>query len=85
MNLAQLTSRRYAPLQAMSKAIHGLSVPSGQPTFDGIYYPSRNNPSASCIALFDRASHKVSVTLDADLALHRDWPPFVSTFRIAVI
>lgn len=85
MNLAQLTSRRYAALQAISKSIHGLSAASGQPSFDGINYPSRNNPSASCIALFDRASHKVSVALDADLTRHRDWPPFVSAFRIAVI
>ena len=85
LNLAQLVSRRYGRLQKMSKAIHDLLDATGQPKFDGIYYPSRNNPAASCIALFDRASHKVNVALDADLTKHKDWPVFVNVFQIAIV
>ena len=85
LNLSQLASRKYGRLQKMSKDIHGLLDAAGQPLFDGIYYPSRNNPAASCIALFDRASPKVVVARDLDLAMHRDWPAFVSLFQIAIV
>ena len=69
----------------MSKDIHDLIDTAGRSRFDGIYYPSRNNPAASCIALFDRASHKVDVALDEDLAKHKDWPVFVNVFQIAIV
>lgn len=85
MNLAQLASRRYDRLQKISKTIHDLPGVAAQPRFDGIYYPSRNNPAASCIALFDRASHKVAVALDEELSKHKDWPLFVTTFQIAIV
>lgn len=85
LNLAQLASRKYGRLQKMSKAIHDQRDPAGQAWFDGIYYPSRNNPAASCIAVFDRASHKVDVVLDLDLAQHKDWPGFVTLFQIAIV
>src|SRR4051794_16335916 len=85
LNLAQLVSRKYGRLQKMSKAIYDLRDAAGQPSFDGIYSPPRNNPAASCIALFDRASHKVGVTLDADLPKQKDCPFFVSVFQPAII
>ena len=46
----------------------------GQPLFDGVLYPSRNNYPAKSIALFERAETKVSVAEDIDLVDHADWP-----------
>ena len=56
----------------------------GQVLFDGVLYPSRNNYPAKSIALFERASAKVSVIEDIDLVDHVDWPRFVATYRIGV-
>ena len=50
----------------------------------GVLYPSRNNYPAKSIALFERASAKVSVIEDIDLVDHVDWPRFVATYRIGV-
>lgn len=84
LTLAQLVSRRYARLQRISQQIHAIGQP-GRPRFDGICYPSRNNPAASCVALFDRAAAKVELALDLPLVEHKDWPDFVARFRIAVV
>lgn len=84
LNLAQLSGRRYGPLQAISRKMHE-ELDVGAPRFDGLYYPSRNNWPSACIALFDRASPKIAVLNDLDLALHRDWPAFVADFRIGVV
>ena len=52
--------------------------------FDGLLAPSRNNYPEPCVALFDRARHKVKVIDDIDLVDHVDWPRFVEDYRIGV-
>lgn len=59
LNLGQLASRSYRHTHRISKQVHDALDPSGVPKYDGIYYPSRNNFPAKCIALFDRAAHKL--------------------------
>lgn len=85
LNLQQMTQRDYAHTQTVSAHVHGLKAADGSEQFDGILYPSRNNYPATSIALFDRAKHKVAVMLDIDLAYHKDWPLFVSTYRVGIV
>lgn len=56
----------------------------GQPLFDGLLFPSRNNYPAKSTALFDRAATKIQVLLDIDLTQHIDWPDFVANYRIGI-
>jgi hypothetical protein len=51
LNLGQLASRRYGLTRRVSAAVHGLHDEDGQPAFDGLVYPSRNNFPATCVAL----------------------------------
>jgi RES domain len=76
LNLEQLASRRYKHTQGESKKIHAMADDTGTALFDGLVYPSRNNYPATCIALFERARHKVHVVDDIELADHADWPSF---------
>ena len=46
---------------------------------------SRNNFPAICIALFERARHKIDVVADIELADHVDWPAFVAAHRLGII
>lgn len=84
MNLEQLTSRDYTHTQLVSAQVHAMLGSDGQPLFDGVLYPSRNNYPAKSIALFERARPKVSVIADIDLVDHMDWPHFVAAYRIGV-
>lgn len=59
-------------------------VDDGQPLFDRVVSPSRNNYPAKSIALFERAGAKVSVIEDIDLNDQVDWPRFVAAFHIGV-
>lgn len=85
LNLSQIASRRYTHSQRISRAVYDHIDPTGEPIFDGLLYPSRNNYPASCMALFERAARKVRCVDDIDLADHVGWPAFVSDFRIAVV
>jgi hypothetical protein len=85
MNLAQVSSRRYTHTQRISKSVYGTMDAAGAPVFDGLCYPSRNNYPAHCVALFDRAAHKVKVIDDIDLADHAQWASFVSAYDIAIV
>lgn len=84
LNLEQLASRDYAHTQQVSAQVHATLGDDGQPLFDGVLYPSRNNYPAKSIALFERAGAKVSVIEDIDLVDHVDWPRFVAAYRIGV-
>jgi hypothetical protein len=84
LNAEQLATRRYSRTQALSAQIATLSSASGAP-FDGILYPSRNNPGARCVALFDRAASSVAVDDDIRLDEHRDWPAFQNEFKIQIL
>lgn len=84
LNLEQLACRDYTHTQQLSAQVHAMLGNDGQPLFDGVLYPSRNNYPAKSIALFERAGTKVSVIKDIDLVDHVDWPPFVATYRIGV-
>jgi hypothetical protein len=83
-NAAQLSTRRYAGTQALSAAIAQI-VGSNKKPYDGILYPSRNNPGSVCVALFERAEAKVKVVDDIRLDDHRDWPSFQHEFSVAVV
>ncbi|MGA7180136.1 MAG: RES family NAD+ phosphorylase [Thiobacillaceae bacterium] len=83
LNAAQLAMRRYSSTRALSARIATLNSTRGAP-FDGIVYPSRNNPGASCVALFDCAAAKVSVLDDIRLDDHKDWPTFIRDFGVVV-
>ncbi len=84
LNLEQLASRAYTHTQQVSAQVHAMRGNDGQPLFDGVFYPSRNNYPAKSIALFERAGAKISVVEDIDLVDHVDWPRFVATYRIGV-
>lgn len=84
LNLEQLASRDYTYTQQVSGQVHALSGDDGSPRFDGVLYPSRNNYPAASIALFERASMKIKVIEDIDLADHVGWPDFVSNYRIGI-
>ena len=84
LNLEQLASRDYTHTQQVSAQVHALLGDDGQPLFDGVLYPSRNNYPAASIALFEWAGTKISVIEDIDLVDHVDWPRFVATYRIGV-
>jgi hypothetical protein len=84
LNLEQLASRDYTHTQQVSARVHAMRGDDGQPLFDGVIYPSRNNYPAKSIALFERAGAKVSVVEDINLVDHVDWPRFVATYRIGV-
>ena len=85
LNLAQLASRRYRATRRLSAEVHELQSDDGQPAFDGLLYPSRNNYPAACVALFERAAHKVEVLADIDLVDHADWPVFVVAWGIGIV
>ena len=84
LNLEQLACRNYTYTQQLSAQVHAMLGDDGQPLFDGVLYPSRNNYPAKSIALFERAEAKVRVIEDIDLIDHVDWPRFVVTYRIGV-
>ena len=84
LNLEQLASRDYVYTQQASAQVHAILGDDGQPLFDGVLYPSRNNYPAKSLALFERAETKVSVIEDIDLVDHADWPRFVAAYRIGV-
>jgi len=84
LNLEQLASRAYTHTQQVSAQVHAMRGNDGQPLFDGVLYPSRNNYPAKSIALFERAGAKISVVEDIDLVDHVDWPQFVAAYRIGV-
>lgn len=85
LNLSQLSSRRYVHTQRISTTVHAAVDASGRPRFDGLVYPSRNNPPAASIALFDRAHAKVDLVDDIDLVMHVDWPGFIASYQIVVL
>ena len=84
LNLEQLASRDYTHTQQVSAQVHAMLGDDGQPLFDGVLYPSRNNYPAKSIALFERAAARVGVVDDIDLVDHVDWPRFVATYRVGV-
>ncbi|VGO11325.1 FIG00958223: hypothetical protein [plant metagenome] len=84
LNLEQLASRDYTHTQQVSAQVHAMLGDDGQPLFDGVLYPSRNNYPAKSIALFERAAAKLGVVDDIDLVDHVDWPRFVATYLIGV-
>ncbi|OZI62769.1 MULTISPECIES: RES family NAD+ phosphorylase [Bordetella] len=84
LNLEQLANRNYTHTQQVSAQVHAMLDDDGQPLFDGLLYPSRNNYPDTSIALFERAGTKVSVIEDIDLVDHVDWPRFVAAYRIGV-
>ncbi|MCW3662519.1 RES family NAD+ phosphorylase [Burkholderia cenocepacia] len=84
LNLEQLANRNYTHTQKVSAQVHAVLDDDGQPLFDGLLYPSRNNYPDTSIALFERAGTKVSVIEDIDLVDHVDWPRFVAAYRIGV-
>ncbi|HBO7569885.1 TPA: RES family NAD+ phosphorylase, partial [Pseudomonas aeruginosa] len=43
LNLEQLASRDYTHTQQVSAQVHAMLGDDGQPLFDGVLYPSRNN------------------------------------------
>jgi len=83
LNAVQLALRRYASTRALSGRIAALKTTDGLP-FDGILYPSHNNPGGRCIALFDRAADKISLIDDIRLDDHKDWPAFFHDFEVTV-
>lgn len=85
LNLAQLASRRYQVTQRLSASVHDLASGDGQPVFDGLVYPSRNNYPAACVALFERAAPKVEVLADIDLIDHVGWPGFIAAWGIGIV
>jgi hypothetical protein len=60
LNLEQLASRDYMHAQQVSAQVHAMLGDDGQPLFDGVLYPSRNNYPAASIALFERAGTTAS-------------------------
>lgn len=84
LNLEQFAGRGYSDTQRISAEIHAEADSLGNPAFDGICYPSRNNYPAGCIALFERADAKIEKLKEVDLDRHIDWPIFVSQYRIVV-
>lgn len=84
LNLQQMTRRNYAHTQQVSAHVQAMHSEDGQPTFDGVLYPSRNNYPASSIALFEQANPKVTVCADIDLPDHEEWPNFVESYCICV-
>jgi hypothetical protein len=84
LNAAQLSIRRYSSTRALSGRIAALDTIGGPP-FDGILYPSHNNPGGRCIALFDRAAAKINVIDDIRLDDHKDWPAFFHDFGVTVL
>jgi hypothetical protein len=85
LNLGQLVSRTYVHTKRVSATVHAMQTATGEPLFDGILYPSRNNYPSTSIALFNRAAAKVKVIDDLDLSDHREWPDFVHTFDIGIM
>ena len=84
LNLEQLAIRGYEDTQRVSVEVHAMRDADDKPIFDGLLAPSRNNYPEPCVALFDRARHKVKVIDDIDLVDHVDWPRFVEDYRIGV-
>jgi len=84
LNLEQLASRGYQHTQRISGEVHAIRDADGQPSFEGVLYPSRNNYPQASVALFDRAQVKVQVFADIDLVDHVAWPGFVEDYRVGV-
>jgi hypothetical protein len=80
---AQLSLRNYRATRALSARIVGFRSASGE-SFDGILYPSRNNPGARCIALFEQARAKVELDDDVRLDDHAQWPAFIREFDVSI-
>ena len=85
LNLSQLASRRYIHTQRISSAVHSTLDSAGKALYDGLLYASRNNHPAACVALFNRAETKVGLMADIELIHHKDWPAFVTKYKIAVL
>jgi hypothetical protein len=85
LNLSQLAGRRYVHTQRVSASLQEQIGPDGDPRFDGVVYPSRNNHPALCAVLFAQAAAKVSVVADIALRDHIDWPSFLSTYKVVVL
>jgi hypothetical protein len=84
LDATRLATRRYASTRALSATIDASTTRIGA-AFDGIVYPSHNNPGARCVALLDRAQAHVVVTDDIRLDDHRDWPAFVADYDVRVL
>lgn len=63
LNLEQLASRDYTHTQQVSAQVHAMLGDDGQPLFDGVLYPSRNNYPAKSIALFERAAAESALSM----------------------
>jgi hypothetical protein len=85
LNLSQLVDRRYVQSRGVSAMVHAIRDAAGQPRFDGLAYPSRNNPPATCAAVFDRAAAKLTTVDDIDLRDHADWPAFLAEYKVLVL
>jgi hypothetical protein len=94
LNLNDLTTRDYAALQGISKAVEAMEAGSPDLRFDGLRYASRNLTGAHCMALFDRSSlhgtpdaflSELRLLADVPLVRHRDWPSFVRDYGVAVL
>ncbi|WP_317851846.1 RES family NAD+ phosphorylase [Xanthomonas citri] len=58
LNLGQISSRNYRHTHSISTRVYQDLDSFGNPRFDGILYPSRNNYPGNCVALFNRAVKK---------------------------
>ena len=64
LNLEQLASRDYTHTQQVSAQVHAMLGDDGQPLFDGVLYPSRNNypPRASPCSSVRQQESALSMT-----------------------
>ncbi|AMM18513.1 hypothetical protein AX768_30155 (plasmid) [Burkholderia sp. PAMC 28687] len=84
LNLEQMASRDYTCTQQVSGEVYALVGDDGQPRFDGVLYPSRNNYPGTGVAVFERAEAKIKIITDVDLVDHIGWPDFVARYRIGI-
>lgn len=84
LNAVQLAVRNYRSSRVLAARIERFRSPA-EDSFDGILYPSRNNPGARCIALFDRAQTKVVLEDDVALVDHAHWPTFIREFDVVIL
>lgn len=85
LNLGQISSRNYRYTHSISRCVYQDVDSVGNPRFDGILYPSRNNYPGNCVALFDRAEKKIEVSADIDLPNHCGWSSFVAANALAIL
>jgi hypothetical protein len=74
LNLAQLASRRYVHTQRIAALVHELAEPGGAHRFDGVLYPSRNNPlprASRCSTVQPRSSRSSTTSLCANTSTGR--------------